>query len=98
MSLLFVPPADSDMDANANQGRDSAQGLVSLLRRNISTKNILAVSVGEWKKSLGYTLEGRIHSAEQATIVTKVEQAAERHGPDPVKAYNTICKLLSKRN
>ena len=97
-SASFVPPADSDMDTNANQGRDSAQGLVSLLRRNISAKNILAVSIAEWKKSLGYTLEGSIHSAEQTTIVTKVEQAAERNDPDPVKAYNTICKLLLKRN
>ena len=97
-SASFVPPADDAMESNANQGRDSAQGLVSLLRRNIPKKNVLAVGIAEWKKSFGYTLEGSIHSAEQATIATKVEQAAERNHPDPVKAYNTICKLLMKRN
>jgi len=100
-SAPFVPPpvgADDGFDTNADNGRDYAQGLMSLLRRNISAKNILAVSVAEWKKTCGHAVQPGMKPVDQTTVVNKVEDAVERNPADPLKAYNTICKLLSKRN
>jgi hypothetical protein len=71
---------------------------MSLLRRNISAKSILAVSVAEWKKTCGHAVQPGMKPVDQTTVVNKVEDAVEHNPSDPVKAYNTICKLLSKRN
>ena len=84
---------------NANAGRDYAQGLMSLLRRNISAKRYIAGQHGaEWKKSCGQAMQPGMKPIDQTTVVSKVEDALAQNQADPVKAYNSICKLLSKRN
>jgi hypothetical protein len=100
-SVHFVPPADSagnGLRTSANEGKDYSQGLMSLLRRNISDKNILFVSMTEWKKSFGQAIQPGIKTIDQKTVVSKAEEAISQHRANPVKAYNTVCKLLSKRN
>ncbi len=100
-SVHFVPPADSasdDAQASANEGRDYSQGIMSLLRRNISAKNILSVSMTEWKKSFAHTIKPDVQSIDQTGAINKAEETLSKNQADPVKAYNTICKLLSKRN
>ena len=100
-SIQFVPPSDSASEGfqtNANEGRDYAQGLMSLLRRNISAKRLLPVSMAEWKKSCGQAIQPGMKPIDQTTIVSKVEETLAQNQADPVKAYNSICKILSKRN
>ncbi len=100
-SVHFVPPADrasNGLRTAANEGRDYSQGLMSLLRRNISAKNILSVSMAEWKKSFGPASRPGMKTIDQKTVVSQAEEAISQNQADPVKAYNTICKLLSKRN
>ena len=100
-SVSLVPPQGSAADGlrtSANEGRDYSQGLMSLLRRNISKNNILSVSMAEWKKSIGPSMQSGMQTTEQTGIVKKAEEAISRNQADPVKAYNAISKLLSKRN
>ena len=100
-SVHFVPPPDSATDGlgtSANEGRDYSQGLMSLLRRNISAKNILPVSMTEWKKSFGSAIQSGMQAIDQAALVRKAEEAISQNRTNPVEAYNTIYKLLSKRN
>ncbi|MBW2412576.1 MAG: hypothetical protein JRF72_22480 [Deltaproteobacteria bacterium] len=100
-SVHFVTPPDSASDglqASANEGRDYSQGIMSLLRRNISVKNILSVSMAEWKKSFAHTIDPGVQIIDQTDAVSQAEETLSRNQADPVKAYNTICKLLSKRN
>ncbi len=100
-SVHFVPPPDGATDVlrtSANEGRDYAQGLISLLRRNIPVKNILSVSMTEWKKSFGHAGQSRIQTNDQKTVVSQAQEAISEKQADPVQVYNTICKLLSKRN
>ena len=100
-SVHFVPPPDSANDGlqvSANEGRDYSQGLMSLLRRHVSVKNILSVSMTEWKKSFAHTTKPSVQITDQTGAVSKAEETLSKNQADPVKAYNTICKLLSKRN
>ncbi len=100
-SVHFVPPPDGATDVlrtSANEGRDYAQGLISLLRRNIPVKNILSVSMTEWKKSFGHAGQSGIQTNDQKTVASQAQQAISEKQADPVQVYNTICKLLSKRN
>lgn len=99
-SVHFVPPADtaSHDQQPADEGRDYSQGLMSLLRRHISVKNILSVSMAEWKKSMGQSIQPGLRTIDQTTVASKAEEALSQNQADPVKAYNAICKILSKRN
>ena len=99
-SVHFVPPLDNgDGDVNdVSSGRDYTQGLTSLLRRNIPVKNVLRVSLEEWKKSLD--LEERLKSEkiEEVINVIEMEETLSEQRGNPVKGYNTICKKLSEGN
>jgi hypothetical protein len=98
-SLHFVPPLDIATDdpyLNAGSGRDYAQGLISLLRRNIPAKAVLQVGQEEWKKSFGAhqpkpskTRQGKFSMSDMDEIVSKNQS-------DPVKGYNAIRKIISE--
>ena len=99
-SVSFVPPQTGTTDGlqpSANGGKDYSQGLISLLRRNISVKNILSVSMAEWRKSIGQTMPPGTQTIDQAGLQKKAEEAISSNQSDPVKSYNAISKLLSKR-
>jgi hypothetical protein len=100
-SSHFVPPVEDIIDETATdgtQGRDIFQGLISLLRRNIPAKDILKVSLNEWKKSLD--IEERLHSEQLARIigVIDMEQAVSENEVNPVKGYVTISRILSEED
>ena len=100
-SVYFVPPLDNDADelnADRNAGRDYTQGLISLLRRNIPVKSILRVGLEEWKHSCA---PGKIQNSatfEELTHVAGMEESLSENRTNPVKGYNTIRNILSKRN
>jgi hypothetical protein len=98
-SIHFVPPTDDISGGTApesNQGRDVFQGLVSLLRRNIATRDILRVGMNEWKKS--FDVEERLRSDQLAKIVDVIdmEQTISENKVNPVSGYITISRILSE--
>jgi hypothetical protein len=100
-SSHFVPPRDDILDetaADGAPGRDIFQGLISLLRRNIPAKDILKVSMDEWRRS--FDVEERLRSEQLAQIIGVIEmdQAVSDNEVNPVKGYVTISRILTEGN
>ncbi len=90
-STYFVPPRDDDAlteDYDFASERDTTEGMISLLRRNIPPADILGVCVKEWEKSLN---PGREFPSD------KLEQIKALADEDPVRGYQAICQILSKK-
>ena len=82
----FLPPRRASASA-AVSGRDSVEGLSSLLRRGIPEKELLAACFAEWSK-----FAPRDHRA------SSVEAEIARTGRDgPVEAYQAACRALTER-
>jgi hypothetical protein len=97
----FMPPRDdkfSTEDHDITSGRDYTDGLVSMLRRNVSTRDILNVCFKEWKASLS------AHEMVSADTLNRVrdliiqEQSRSPRKRDPVTAYRKIQKILTERD
>jgi uncharacterized protein DUF4350 len=97
----FVPPRDEEPFSAAGDHasrRDYAQGLMGLLRRNIPRRRILRVCYDEWEKSFGAEREGASSRLDKMRAVIESEDSAGPGKRDPVEAYRTICRMLSKRS
>ena len=99
-SLSFVPAQSEESKGNEGvftSDKDYAQGLVSLLRRNIPRDKILRVCAEEWEKSIEH--EAIINSNKLDLIKSIVERKEPKVKNDhnPVNGYNMICKILSPK-
>ena len=95
-AVVFVPPPPDDRESNdylPAAGRDTAEGVVDLVRRHISARDLLGVCYQAW---LPYGTQ-RTPQSRVAQVGALVQQAA---GSDkrssPVEAYRAICKLLER--
>ncbi len=100
-SVAFVPALADDSSGGGydfTSERDYTEGLVSLLRRNVSARNILSVCVEEWEKSLASDkkLSGDKIKRVKAVIEEELTQASKQG--DPVRGYHAIRRILSERN
>ncbi len=92
MSSVPLLPRETDENIAAETrvaGRDSAAGLINLLRRNIPEKAILAECLTAWESAKPESL-----AANRRTEIRKIT-ATE---PDPVAAYRAIARALSVRS
>jgi hypothetical protein len=71
-------------------GRDAAQGFDDLLTRAVPPRELLAVSVAEWRRAFPH----HPGFAEVERLVA-AEQARPKRARDPVAAYRAIVRLLS---
>ncbi|NNK85797.1 MAG: hypothetical protein HKO91_09625 [Desulfobacterales bacterium] len=99
-SVSFVPAQSEGSERNEDvftSDKDYAQGLVSLLRRNIPRDKILRVCAEEWEKSIEH--ETRINSNKLDLIKSVVERKEPKVKNDynPVNGYNMICQILSPK-
>jgi hypothetical protein len=96
----FVPPRDR-MDGTASQiqgtGRDATGGLISLLRRSISEKDLMGICYREWAGPL-MSGKGR-HVEKTKQVKAELDRYALDAGrkSDPVGAYRAVCRMLSRR-
>jgi len=92
-----VPAPEVREGDEASSGRDHASGLVSLLRRNISPRDVLRVCLDEWQISFTHT--GRNQSALLPAMkeIVEAEQGRPRRMQDPVDAYKRISRLVARR-
>lgn len=98
-SSYFIPPRDDGPSTGENDfvfDKDTNEGMISLLRRNISPGRILGVTFMEWEKTL---VPGKMEGTGQ---LNKIREMLEKKGSgsskqgDPVKAYQTIYRILSE--
>ncbi|MEA2084370.1 MAG: DUF4350 domain-containing protein [Thermodesulfobacteriota bacterium] len=100
-SAVFVPPSDDDSRTagrDVASERDYTAGLVSLLRRNISSRDILGVCFREWEKFSTADKKRPDEMIKQVKAVIDTESQQTSHQGNPVKGYQAICEILSERN
>ncbi len=98
-SVSFLPPLKatrSQPGKDVISDRDSTQGLISLLRRNIPTRRLLQTCAGEWQRSVQ---PERWLQSDRLLQIKSVFQKIETQSPksiDPVSGYRQISKIISK--
>jgi len=95
-ALHFVPPYRDEEIALENEimsGKDSTHGLVSLLRRNIQTRNILKVCWDELEKSR-FT-DKRITPETVRKLKSVIHMQKDKQ-QDPTVGYNRIADILKE--
>lgn len=98
-SVYFVPPvmrnqAQSGQDFVSD--RDSTQGLISLLRRNIPAKQLLQICTQEWERSIHPHNHLRNDIRKQVKSALQMIDTQTRTSADPVGDYQQISKIISK--
>jgi hypothetical protein len=100
-STCFVPPRDDGPSTGEDDfvfDKDYNEGMISLLRRNISSRRILGVYFREWEKALvpgKMTVTGQLDKIK--AMLEKEDPWSSKQG-DPVKVYQTIYRILSEGN
>ena len=95
----FVPPYDEDIvetRTDAVAGRDSAAGFVNLLRRSISSAEVLSVCFAEWKKTRAHGRADLNARMDQMAAVIAEEQAKSAREKNPVETYRRITRILTE--
>jgi hypothetical protein len=98
-SSHFVPPLDEYAGENETvlSGRDSTNGLISLLRRSFQDKDILEICYREW---CGHFMPKQGFLSDKAErIKAELDAGAlgSKRKKDPVGTYKAMCKILSRR-
>jgi hypothetical protein len=98
-SVYFVPPpkrSQTQAGGDFISDRDSTQGLISLLRRNIPTRQILQVCLREWERTI--QLQKRFRNGQRAKIKSAFQMISTRSPKsiDPVAGYKRISKIISE--
>jgi hypothetical protein len=88
-SASFLPPREL-VEAEV-LGKSAVSGFVNLLRRGVSTADLLPLCVAEWRKSLA---PGSFRSTEK---MKRVEEVVAARGGDPLDTYQRISRVLSER-
>jgi len=97
-TVRFVPPrAEEEAGNDAVAGKDSAAGFANLLRRSISSSEILSVCLAEWKRTRARGCSDLNAKMEQAAAVIAGEQARPARDRDPVEGYRRISGILAER-
>lgn len=97
-SCPFVPRLPPPRDARQiiTGGRDSADALVSLLRRSIRPDAILPACAAQWRRSLPHAAPPlRRHRDAVDAAIAACQRSPERRR-DPVQTYREITRILSR--
>lgn len=94
-SVPFAPVRDDAAIADFVPGKDSASGFVNLLRRHVSSRNVLSVCLAEWQKSFA---RGKYSAARMERVATMInaENARSPMDRNPVATYRAICQALKQ--
>jgi hypothetical protein len=99
-SSSLVPPHEGDLmveEGGLAAGNDYTSGAVSLLRRNIPARDVLGVCLEEWKRAFPRKQKKLSEKIGQAQAVLESESRLPRKQRNEVKAYRSICEILSER-
>ena len=98
-TVYFVPPpkrSPVQPGEDFTSDRDSTQGLISLLRRNIPSRQLLQVCEREWARTI--QPQKRFRNDELSKIKSAFQMMTARSPKfiDPVAGYRRISKIISK--
>ena len=98
-SVSFIPPPNRSRSRSLKEvisDHDSIQGLISLLHRNIPTRQLLQTCADEWQRSVQ---PERWLQSDKLLQIKSVFQKIATQSPkaiDPVSGYRRISKIISK--
>ena len=98
-SVYFVPPLKSSRSQQSTDlvsDRESTQGLISLLRRNIPKRQLLETCVREWERGIQSQKRFRKDTLKQIKSVPQRIENRSQKSIDPVVGYQRIIKIISK--
>jgi hypothetical protein len=107
IALLFIwknsdyigpPPKQSQSQPgrDVSSDRDSTQGLISLLRRNIPARQLLQICTREWERSIQSQNRLRNDKLRQVKSALQMVETQSPKSIDPVLGYRRISKIISK--
>lgn len=97
-AVSFVPPRKEDLSREAEvvSEKDSTQGLVALLRRNISGRKILQVCGQEWEQTFKSDQRIRSGAVEHMRSIVHTGAKASKKKSNPVADYRKISSALKR--
>jgi hypothetical protein len=98
-SVYFVPPPKRRQlqpGRDFLSDRDSTQGLISLLRRNIPARQLLQICTREWERSIQSQNRFRNDKLRQVKSALQMLETQSPKSIDPVLGYRRISKIISK--
>jgi hypothetical protein len=92
-SIRFIPEAE-EPDLRRVSEKDRFSGLVSLLRRHISSKDLIETCYHEWSRSASRILRNRSKLTE---LVQQIIKKQKTEKADPVAAHKAITDIVVER-
>ena len=98
-SVTFVPPHEPEVRSDGPEliaGKEAAAGLVNLLRRNISSGDLLSVCITEWKRSCAHQVS--MAKLERIQAVLDAQNDIPPKERRPLETYRAISQILTERS
>jgi hypothetical protein len=97
-AVYFVPPRRDDLRSGNDvvSGKDYTQGLVALLRRNITGSQILQVCGQEWQQTFKKDKRINTDAVEHIKNILRMEVQSPKENPDPVAGYRKISNAIKR--
>ncbi len=100
-SAISFLPRDTEricqLSGQEVEGRDSASGLLNLLRKSVHPQKILPVCLQEWIRSSVSDSAAYRKVQKEVQAVMESPEAKSRKHKDKVTAYRRICQIISER-
>ena len=93
-SFSFVPAHEETQEITGSPGKDYSTGLTNLLRRNISSGNILEACLEEWKRSFTHGKQNLSDLLPHIRKIIATEQAQPKKNRSAIRAYQKISALI----
>jgi hypothetical protein len=96
----FMPPYEEEVRAEHGElvaGKDSAAGFVNLLRRSISSRDILSVCFVEWKKTCTHGRADLGGKVERMQAVMNAEETRPAGVRNPLATYRDLAQILGEK-
>ena len=97
-AVHFVPPCKEIQSSQAEivSEKDYTQGLIALLRRNISSRKILSVCGLEWEQTFQKDKRIKSNAVEQMKRILQTESNSSQKKADSVAGYRKICDVFKR--
>jgi len=95
----FLPPHEDELARERGDlvaGRESAAGFINLLRRNISSDQILKICLEQWNAHFARTRKPSVEKLRQMQALIDEQNALEPRRRNPVQTYQRFCQILSR--
>ena len=96
-SFSLIPPYEQQLQRERGElisGKEAAAGFTNLLRRNISTRELLKVCLEEWNKSCRHGVS--IPRLEKVQAIIDSQNALPENARDSVSTYRQITEALAR--